>query len=185
MNITFYNNKLYKQIAKANGKSGGINKYINNDGQIISVYKNGTVKESFGNSQGRYLITDANLFRKGKSYVHRLVALLFSEEVPENWRELQIDHINGIKTDNRIKNLRWCSRKENINNPVTKIRMGKDCAAVLDNGRVILANSRTGLYKKIPEGIGFTFYPSIDEFDKKYNRISFILPVLDSINCNR
>lgn len=48
--------------------------------------------------------------------VHRLVAQAFIDN--SNNKEF-IDHINTIKTDNRVENLRWVTRTENNNNPLT------------------------------------------------------------------
>lgn len=48
--------------------------------------------------------------------VHRLVAVAFIAN-PNNWNE--IDHINNVGTDNRVANLRWCTHRDNIRNPLT------------------------------------------------------------------
>lgn len=47
---------------------------------------------------------------------HRLVAETF---IPNIDKKPCIDHINGIKSDNRAKNLRWVTHKENSLNPIT------------------------------------------------------------------
>ena len=50
-----------------------------------------------------------------KYYKHRIIALQFvPNDDPEN--KIQIDHINRVKTDNRIENLRWVSSSENLKN---------------------------------------------------------------------
>lgn len=63
-----------------------------------------------------------NLHKDGKSktrFTHRLVMMAFSP--CENMDKLEVDHINTITDDNRLENLKWVTRKENMNNTLTKI----------------------------------------------------------------
>ena len=58
-----------------------------------------------------------------KTYkVHQLVAKAFPEICGEWFEGCEIDHINGITTDNRAVNLRVTNKKGNMSNPITKER---------------------------------------------------------------
>ena len=56
-------------------------------------------------------LRDLNNKEKRYCKVHRLVAEAFLPSLAEN---LDVNHINGIKTDNRLENLEWSTRSENV-----------------------------------------------------------------------
>lgn len=106
------------------------------------------IKQSF--DQKGYKIVGLSKFPIRKNLkVHRLVCLSFLEN-PMNKPE--VNHINGIKHDNFVENLEWCTRKENVIHSWASGFCGKTFCIGKHNkgktsakGRLVL-NLETGIY---------------------------------------
>lgn len=82
---------------------------VSNLGEVRRVGSISFLKKQLNNNGYHKVILYNGKFTKN-SFVHRLVAQAFISN-PEN--KPAVNHLNAVKTDNRVKNLEWCTAKEN------------------------------------------------------------------------
>ncbi|MFK5676059.1 NUMOD4 domain-containing protein [Ligilactobacillus sp. LYQ60] len=75
----------------------------------------------FDNGKGYLRIKLNNDSGRRAFYVHKLVLATFSDK-PLNY-PLEVNHRNEIKSDNRLANLEWVTRRENMNYGTAHIRI--------------------------------------------------------------
>lgn len=104
-------------------------------------------------SNGRYIhVTLADGSRKDTPNIHRLVAGAFLGIAP--FADAQVNHKNGIKTDNRSDNLEWITQKENSHHARTVLNTYRIGA---DHGRAKLGvNDVLTIRKRLKNGDGLT-----------------------------
>lgn len=93
---------------------------------------------------------------------HRLIWLIHNGSFPEN----QIDHINRIKTDNRIENLRCCNTSENHQNIAMVATNTSGIIGVCWSKQHLKWQAQIGLKKK---NIFLGLFDTIDEAAKARN----------------
>ena len=109
--MEIFDNEIWKDIPNYEGIY-----QASNMGRVKSLKRPYGLKEKFLKPKltrnGYYLI---KLYKNSKArfyYVHRLVWEAFNGQIPEG---LQVNHINEIKSDNRLSNLNLMTSKENCN----------------------------------------------------------------------
>jgi hypothetical protein len=86
-------------------------RYEINQESIIRVADTKKIKQQYIGSTGYYMISCSYNNKTKPLRVHRLLAETF---IPNPNNLPDINHKNGIKTDNSIDNLEWCTHLENM-----------------------------------------------------------------------
>lgn len=85
---------------------------ISNYGNVKSLkHKKPKIKSPVKQSDGYYQISLHKKGNKKKFLIHRLVAIHF---LPNPHKKHYVNHINGIKIDNRASELEWTTERENV-----------------------------------------------------------------------
>lgn len=88
--------------------------------------------------------------------IHRLVATHF---IPNPYGRKEVDHINRDKQDNRVENLRWATRRENMANIEGNRRVRDIVAFPPDGGEPIVFETARDAAKYIAELTGMIYFP--------------------------
>ena len=103
-----------------------------------------------------YLQVSVSKPKRASVRVHRLVYETFNGEIPDG---MEIDHINTVKDDNSLENLRCVTHAENLGNHLTRKHIS-ECM----KGKTW---SEFGI--KFKEHFGITYYENEKLYHKEYD----------------
>lgn len=67
-------------------------------------------RKSVLGKNGYYCVSLYKNNKEDRQYIHRLLALMF---IPNKKNKTFVNHKDGVKTNNELSNLEWCTQKEN------------------------------------------------------------------------
>lgn len=122
---------------------------VSNIGNIYStLYRKNIKLKQFINTHGYAMVTLCKDKKQTKHSIHRIVADAFLPKV-----NITINHIDGVKTNNNVNNLEWCSYSENnIHAILTGLRV-KNVGVNHYNARAVICTDDNGLETEFPTAV--------------------------------
>lgn len=150
---------------------------VSNTGQVFShnYLRTGQKREMKlkKDNEGYFLV---GLYQDGKQKWHKVHRLVLEAFIPNPDNKLYCDHIDTNKANNHVSNLRWCTRKENMNNPLTLKKMSdaQKGKTIPKETRRKMSESRVGktIYKFRNKKTNQEFIGTAYDFRNKYNLAS-------------
>lgn len=130
--------EYWQEIPNTNGRY-----QVNDKGEIMSfqpgkppVYKKLRIDRA-----GYHTVRLSINGKQRTCFVHRLVAEAFLDA---ELGKYEVNHINGIKTDNRVKNLEWVTRSENM-------RHAFDTGLCVPKGKIVADDLQEKYFQSVRE----------------------------------
>ena len=100
-----------KDISAWKPVKGFEDKYrVSRTGEVFSLERKVVLNTRINEINGYPYVMLCSRSKKVRHYIHRLVAEAYIEKKDPKFI---VNHLNGIKTDNRVENLEWCSYGDN------------------------------------------------------------------------
>lgn len=135
---------------------------VSSNGDVYSLISGKDLKPCSNDKGYQIVKLYSEPFNGTTTPIHRLVALAF---LPNPDNKPQVNHKNGVKTDNRVENLEWMTSQDNVRHAYRNKLKSNDCQK---SPTTIFNNSQVSEMRRMFSE-GMTYREVANHFNARYD----------------